>query len=254
MLNPCSGEMPHRPVQFCNSRPASRHHKTLDAEIRSVDTRADGKQLISLQNGQHWEQIDGRPLHLVPGDPVRIRKAAFGSYLLYRAVRWTQHPRTPDRLNMSDCKPAPSGNLEPSAWVLRFLHLIPAGGRVLDLACGKGRHTRLLADRGHPVTAVDIDVSGIADLAQRPAHREYVQIDLETGAQPFSSEQFAAVIVCNYLHRPHFAWLADILLPGGVLLMETFARATKFMVGHAIRIFCWHPVNCCLPSAHACRS
>lgn len=118
----------------------------------------------------------------------------------------------------------PSGT--PSAWVLRFLHLIPAGGRVLDLACGKGRHTRLLADRGHPVTAVDIDVSGLDGLRNNP-HIEIRQLDMETGAWPFSGEQFAAVLVCNYLHRPHFAWLADTLLPDGILLMETFALGNE---------------------------
>ncbi len=58
--------------------------QTLDAEISSVETRANGKLLISLQNSQRWEQIDGRPLDLANGDLVRIRKAAFGSYLLYK--------------------------------------------------------------------------------------------------------------------------------------------------------------------------
>lgn len=119
-----------------------------------------------------------------------------------------------------------SGSLAPSAWVLRFRHLIPAGGRVLDLACGKGRHTRLLADSGHPVTAADIDVSGLADRRGDPRIR-LLEIDLETGEQPFIGEQFAAVIVSNYLHRPHFAWLADTLLPGGVLLMDTFASGNE---------------------------
>ena len=127
---------------------------------------------------------------------------------------------------MTDGRPAPTDESKPSAWVQRFLHLIPAAGRVLDLACGKGRHTRLLAERGHPVTAVDIDVSGLSGLRNNP-HIDIRQIDLETGVRPFSSEQFAAVLVCNYLHRPHFAWLPDILLPGGVLLMETFARGNE---------------------------
>lgn len=125
---------------------------------------------------------------------------------------------------MSDGKHAE--NLAPSAWVLRFLHLIPAGGGVLDLACGKGRHTRLLADRGHPVTAADIDVSGLADRRSDP-RIQLLELDLETGKQPFTGEQFAAVIISNYLHRPHFAWLADSLLPGGVLLMDTFARGNE---------------------------
>ncbi|MBM4221390.1 MAG: methyltransferase domain-containing protein, partial [Gammaproteobacteria bacterium] len=69
---------------------------------------------------------------------------------------------------MTDSLAASAESGTPSAWVLRFLHLIPAGGRVLDLACGKGRHTRLLAGRGHPVTAVDIDVSGLAGLRNDP--------------------------------------------------------------------------------------
>jgi hypothetical protein len=58
--------------------------QSLDTEIISIKARADKKLLISLQNGQQWEQIDGRPLHLVPGDPIRIRQAAFGSWLLYK--------------------------------------------------------------------------------------------------------------------------------------------------------------------------
>lgn len=58
--------------------------QTLDAKISSVNTRANGKQVLGLQNGQRWEQIDGRPLSLAPGDSIRIRKAAFGSWLLYR--------------------------------------------------------------------------------------------------------------------------------------------------------------------------
>ncbi|MGB6055825.1 MAG: SAM-dependent methyltransferase, partial [Burkholderiaceae bacterium] len=42
------------------------------------------------------------------------------------------------------------GNGQPSPWVARFAALIPAG-EVLDLACGGGRHARLLAARGHRV-------------------------------------------------------------------------------------------------------
>ena len=45
-------------------------------------------------------------------------------------------------------------NLPASNWVQRFAPLVPEG-EVLDLACGTGRHTRLLAALGHPVLAVD---------------------------------------------------------------------------------------------------
>ncbi len=60
------------------------------------------------------------------------------------------------------------GPSAPSPWVLRFAGRVPEAGPVLDLACGEGRHTRLFLARGHPVTAVDRDLSGIADLAGAP--------------------------------------------------------------------------------------
>jgi 2-polyprenyl-3-methyl-5-hydroxy-6-metoxy-1,4-benzoquinol methylase len=47
---------------------------------------------------------------------------------------------------------------QPSAWVARFLPLVPAGGRILDVAAGGGRHTRRAPARGPAVTAGDIDV------------------------------------------------------------------------------------------------
>ena len=62
------------------------------------------------------------------------------------------------------------GDSTPSSpWVRRFAARLPKGETVLDLACGGGRHTRLLLARGHPVLALDRDVSGLADLAGRPS-------------------------------------------------------------------------------------
>jgi len=49
----------------------------------------------------------------------------------------------------------------PSPWVRRFAPLMPAG-EVLDLACGSGRHVRLLAGLGHTVLAVDRDPQALA--------------------------------------------------------------------------------------------
>jgi SAM-dependent methyltransferase len=115
---------------------------------------------------------------------------------------------------------------EPSAWVVRFAELIPAGEPVLDLACGAGRHARWLAARGHPVTAVDIDVTGVADLAGVPGIRVMRQ-DLEAGEWPFPPASYAGIVITNYLHRPHFAALPGTLQPGGVLLMETFGAGNE---------------------------
>ena len=115
------------------------------------------------------------------------------------------------------------GPSDVSAWVARFADRIPAGGSVLDLAAGGGRHTRFLAGRGHPVTAVDRDVSGLADL-QADAAVTILAVDLEDGRPwPLGDRRFAGVVVTNYLHRPVLPPIIAAVAPGGCLIYETFA-------------------------------
>jgi SAM-dependent methyltransferase len=114
----------------------------------------------------------------------------------------------------------------PSAWVLRWAPLIAAGGRVLDLACGSGRHACALAASGHVVDAVDRDPARIRTLAP-VAHVTAVCADLEAGEWPFRDVRYAGVVVTNYLHRPLFPVLLDALAPGGVLIYETFAAGNE---------------------------
>lgn len=113
--------------------------------------------------------------------------------------------------------------IAPSSWIMRWASLIPSGGRVLDVAAGHGRHARALAARKHPVVAVDIDVSGLADAAGV----EVVAADLEVGTWPFAGQQFAGIVVANYLHRPHFPHLVASLCDGGVLIFETFGQGNE---------------------------
>jgi len=110
---------------------------------------------------------------------------------------------------------------EPSAWVRRFAPLIAAGGTVLDLACGYGRHARFLEDSGRRVVAVDRDAQALAGLAGRAGIRA-LQADIENGDWPCGAQRFAGIVVANYLHRPLFARLVDALDEGGVLIYETF--------------------------------
>ena len=115
----------------------------------------------------------------------------------------------------------------PSPWITRHAELIATGARVLDLACGGGRHTRYLRGRGLKVTAIDIDTSGLADLAGDPLV-EIVETDLEQpGTAPLAGRRFDAVLVTDYLFRPLLAPLVDCLEPGGILLYETFARGNE---------------------------
>jgi len=110
----------------------------------------------------------------------------------------------------------------PSDWVRRFAPLVTPGARVLDVACGGGRHTRLFVERGCTVVAVDREPRFDPDLRAHPRVDLRVA-DLEQGPWPLTGEQFDAVVVTNYLHRPLFPHLLAALAPGAVLLYETFA-------------------------------
>lgn len=118
------------------------------------------------------------------------------------------------------------GDMPPSHWVARFANLVPEGP-VLDVACGTGRHSRLLLERGHNVVGIDRYNAGVIDLLGRPDF-DLIEADLESGANwPAGDREFAAVIVTNYLHRPLFPTLIDAVAPGGFLIYETFAQGNE---------------------------
>lgn len=110
----------------------------------------------------------------------------------------------------------------PSPWVVRFASLIEPGGRVLDLACGSGRHARLLADLGYQVEAVDRNVETLAGLSRAKPQVQTRVADLEGGPWPYHGCAFDAIVVTNYLHRPLLPLLLKALDSQGVLIYETF--------------------------------
>ena len=122
----------------------------------------------------------------------------------------------------------------PSRWVARFLTPAPAaGGHVLDLAAGRGRHTRLARSRGWRVTAADREVRPLAALAAEDRGIAILEIDLEAGTAVEAMRAVGAagpfdiVIVCNYLHRPLLPHLPEVLAPGGRLIYETFMAGNE---------------------------
>ena len=97
---------------------------------------------------------------------------------------------------------------------------------MLDVACGEGRHARLLAARGYPVIAVDRDPDALASLAGVAGVTTRCA-DLEGGPWPYAGHSFAGIVVTNYLHRPLMAHLLDALGVPGVLIYETFAAGNE---------------------------
>jgi len=118
-------------------------------------------------------------------------------------------------------------NAHASAWIERFGASVDAGGRVCDVACGRGRHTRWFSARGHPVVGLDRDLAGVADL-RGDSTVALLECDLEVGDPlPVAPGSCAAVVVTNYLWRPILGPIVDALAPSGLLVYETFAAGNE---------------------------
>jgi rhodanese-related sulfurtransferase len=115
----------------------------------------------------------------------------------------------------------------PSPWLIDHADLLPRGGKVLDVACGRGRHAMLMASAGFDVRAIDRNPDAIAFVKQTAGRLnldiDAEVIDLETDPPPsLSSSTYDAILVFNYLHRPLMPALRDALAPGGRIFYETF--------------------------------
>lgn len=138
---------------------------------------------------------------------------------------------------------------EPASIVRELLPLLPTGP-ALDIACGTGRHTLLLAARGQHVTAMDWSRVALDTLAVRarairaPVHHmksihearrnsragiDLVQSDLEQAELP--EGHYDLILCVHYLQRSLFSRMARALRPGGVLLFETYTRAQLEFAG-----------------------
>ena len=109
----------------------------------------------------------------------------------------------------------------PAPWFTRHASLVAAGARLLDVACGTGRHARFFAGQGALVTAVDCDMAAMHLLTSVAGVATECR-DLEKEPWPYEADSFDAVIVCNYLWRPTLPDLLATIRSNGVFLYETF--------------------------------
>jgi len=102
----------------------------------------------------------------------------------------------------------------------------------LDLACGRGRHARLVAGWGLRVVALDHDAEALRALAGDARRAGLAISPLRADAEapsglPLRPGSFGAVVVTRFLHRPLAPALAALLQPGGLLVYETFTRRQR---------------------------
>lgn len=122
------------------------------------------------------------------------------------------------------------------AWAARE---VPRGGRLLDLACGNGRHGGPLAARGLRVTGADFSRPLLAFARERGVD----VVAAEVGALPFRTRAFDGAMFVAALHNvpgrarriAALAELARVLAPGAPALVTVWARWQPGRVGYFLR-------------------
>lgn len=116
----------------------------------------------------------------------------------------------------------------PSSFVLQWMSALvptlPEPRRALDIAVGRGRHAVPLARAGLRVFGVDARYERVRDAVEEAARQGLVVrgwcADLTTYPLPRSS--FELVLVTRYLQRDLFGAIREAVVPGGVVIYETF--------------------------------
>jgi 2-polyprenyl-3-methyl-5-hydroxy-6-metoxy-1,4-benzoquinol methylase len=117
----------------------------------------------------------------------------------------------------------------PSTWFTWHSHVLKPGMRVLDLACGKGRHAIGAASKGCYVTAVDHDPARFKEAQEYGASKnlkiEWVSADLATWE--IEPKQWDMVMIFNYLDRNRIPDFKEAVKPDRYFMFETFLVSQK---------------------------
>ncbi len=122
---------------------------------------------------------------------------------------------------------------QPAEVLLQNRHLLPKQGIALDLACGLGANSLLLAEQGLEVHARDISSVAIERL-DRLAKQRQRQIHtkvLDVKSQPLQPNSFDVLVVTHFLVREMADELKAGLKPGGLLFYQTYCRDKVFAQG-----------------------
>ena len=129
----------------------------------------------------------------------------------------------------------PNPGFVPDPLLVQHAQLLDGKGWALDVACGVGQNALYLARRGYQVVAVDGSYTGLhycrAALAGSSLRVHLVAADLDRFVLP--RDKFALVVVFRYLDRQLISKLKEAVVPGGLVIYQTFnvnrLRATPQM-------------------------
>ena len=95
-------------------------------------------------------------------------------------------------------------------------------GQALDVACGTGRNTHFLAEKGFLVDAVDISDYALSQIKNNSIITK-IEADLDT--YNITPNTYDLIVNTNFLNRRLVSQMKDALKSGGVLVFETFIVA-----------------------------
>ncbi len=110
----------------------------------------------------------------------------------------------------------------PSGAVVKYFDKC-SGNMALDLACGAGRNTLFLEEKGFYIDAVDISETALKILAGRikSGRVNIISADLDS----FSiDKKYDLIIKCNYLDRELINRAKEALKSGGVMVVESYVE------------------------------
>jgi len=110
-------------------------------------------------------------------------------------------------------------NVEPI--IEKYLHHAQIGN-ALDIACGTGRNTHYLAEKGFLVDAVDLSDYALSKI-ENLATINKIEEDLDT--YNLEVNKYNIIVNINYLNRRFFPQIKEALKSGGILIFETFIVA-----------------------------
>lgn len=124
--------------------------------------------------------------------------------------------------------PTLSTNKSISPFVSRCLscaeldHALP----VLDIPCGRGRHSHLLSDLGYDVVGIDIDMASLVAMMTRdrqPGAGEVLSVKADArNSLPFCPRSFGLALIIHFVSDGIIPAVGALIAPGGYLIYETF--------------------------------
>jgi len=109
----------------------------------------------------------------------------------------------------------------PSQLVEKYFPKAP-GKRALDLACGGGRHTLFLSQKGFDVDAVDISAVALEKLAQKVDPKSVKLIETDLDDFVLHEERYDLIVKTNFLDRDLIERAKKALKKGAVMIVETY--------------------------------